>query len=68
MAKSKDYMIPIILVISIFAVWLALQYLPSDIFGTVWADEIAPMLWIYLPWLIILGVATFTLLYILRRR
>lgn len=68
MAKSEYYLIPLIMVIAIFAVWFSLQYLPVGIFGTVWVDTIAPMLWTYLPWLIILGVGTFVLLELLQRR
>jgi len=68
MAKHKDYMIPIVVVISILAVYFALYYLPTSIFGTEWMNDIAPQLWTYLPWLVVLAGATFTLVYILRGR
>jgi len=61
-------MIPIVVVISILAVYFALYYLPTSVFGTEWIDDIAPQLWTYLPWLVVLAGATFTLVYILRGR
>jgi len=68
MKNSKYALIPLLMVISVFAVWLSLTYLPIGVFGTVWAITIAPMVWTYLPWLIILGVATFVLLELILER
>lgn len=68
MGKPKDYMIPILMVIAIFAVYLSLYFLPTSVFGTVWINTVAPLLWTFLPCLIILGAGVFVLLWLLKKK
>jgi hypothetical protein len=58
MTKKTEWVAPIFLVVGIFAIWLSLTYLPLSSFGLVIPTD---SLWLYMPWLIVLGIALYIL-------
>lgn len=51
---------PIFVVLAIFAIYLALNYLPPEVFGSSWQD-VSALLWSYLPYLAVFAVAMIVL-------
>jgi len=65
--KNSTWLAPIFIVIALFAIWLTLYYLPSDIFGEYWST-FKDNMWSYLPWLVVFGVALYSLKVLVSRR
>ena len=55
---SGPWTAPIFIVLAIVALWLGLSYLPLTDWGINFPTE---NLWTYAPWLIVFGVALYTL-------
>lgn len=65
MKAKTEWVAPVFLVVAIFAVYLALSYLPlSD-----WGISISTSgLWVYLPWLVAFAVGLYALKTVYRSR
>lgn len=63
--KNTEWMAPMLLVVGIFAIFLALTYLPLSDWGVTIPTS---SLWTYMPWLVVFAVGLYTLKIVYRRR
>lgn len=63
--KNTEWIAPIFVVLAIFAIWLALQYLPLSSFGV---NIPTDSLWLYMPWIVAFAIGLYTLRIIYKRR
>lgn len=65
--KRTEWVAPVFIVLAIFAIWMSLNYLPPDIFGSEWS-AFATGLWQYMPWLLAFAVGLYVFKMLVDRR
>jgi len=59
-----EWIAPVFIVVGIFAIFLAMTYLPLSDWGLIFSGN---DLWYYMPWIIVLGIALYALKQLWRR-